>query len=650
MLLSAVPLAYDLPLLRLGTADANMVRHFDDDEWLIYNAWGTTYTHGPLYADTFDIGQSYPKLFFNTAGVILYPYSNAAGDNVTTIVTTLRSFNILFGIGAVFVLFFLVRRVLRSNLIALIAAGLFALTPQFLVWTVNSRPNPLEWMLIFVSLFVLVRMCERFSFKLFLVATLAGALAFATKFGATPILILVPMVSVYLIWMQRGDPIRFLEILQEQARFYRYLLPVLAAIMVAGTVFLIWALRSNGWDGVSLAYNWTQGGFQSWRWPKLLEVLESHRVLVNGAAWGGVVGLAVGTVLVMYMRGTFREWASSNGIQPRTSIFATLFVGFIIVSGVAYTVVFFAVGPAYIVNPEHFFSQVGFEFRYLAFGVAYGDAGKPGYIDFLRSVGNQFHSGWWAFVPLIVYAAYLNVRGINFSPVQRDQRLVLWVFVLITLSLFLGSKSAPSLRHILPIVGILYIFMAEAMVIEFRRWKYSRTAGVLAVALTALMIIGFGTHSRAAYSDWSQFRLKPQDTGLQVGDWLQNQYPEDTRLMTDYIRFYVPPSFTQVATTTTAEWDRYRGADVKQSVIDLIVSFDPEVLVLSHPQQFGESVNVYPLLESDEILKSRNYRLVKEFEYQRPDQQRYNYKQVLVYEKGEISAETSLDSNSPDLR
>jgi hypothetical protein len=347
------------------------------------------------------------------------------------------------------------------------------------------------------------------------------------------------------------------------------------------------------------------------------------------------------------MRGRFREWAYGDGIQPRISLYVTVFVGFIIVSGVAYTVVFFAVGPAFIVNPEHFFSQVGFEFRYLALGVAYGDAGKPGYIDFLRSVGNQFHSGWWAFVPLIGYAAYINIRGINFSPVQRDQRLVLLGFVLITLALFVGSKSAPSLRHILPIVGILYIFIAEAIVLEFRRWKHNRTAGVLAVALAALVMIGFGTHARAAYSDWSQLRFKPHDTGIQVGAWLQEHYSEDTRLMTDYIRFYVPPSFTEVANTTTAEWDRYRGADVNKAVIDWILSFDPEVLVLSHPQQYEGRVNVSPLLESDPALKSRNYRLVKEFEYQRPDRQRYEYKQILVYEKSAGTEDTSLDNNAP---
>ena len=647
VVLAAVPLAYDLPLLSLGTDDANMVRHFDDDEWLLYNAWVNSYTNGPFYADKFDVGQSYPKLFFNTAGVFLYPYSMLAGENVAAVVTTLRSLNMVFGIGGVFVLFFLVRRVFQSNWIAVIASALFALTPQFLQWTVNSRPNPLEWMLIFTALLVLVRMCERFTFKLFLLATLAGAFAFATKFGATPILILVPVVSVYLIWRQRGDPTRFSEIVQEQVRVYRYLLPALAVIMLAGSLFLVWALRSNGWDGVSLAYNWTQGGFQPWRLPNLLETLESQRTLVNGAAWGGVVGLAAGAALLMFMRTQMRVWAQLEVIQPRFSLYCTLFVGFIIVSAAAYTIVFFATGPAYIVHPEYFFSQVGFEFRYLALGAAYGDIGKPGYIEFVRLVGSQFHPGWLAFVPLIGYAAYINIRGKNVTPVQRDQRIVLWGFVLITVGLFIGSKSATSLRHILPIVGSLYIFMAEAMVLEFRRWKHSRAAGVLAVALAMLVMVGFGTHAQAAYDNWSQGRFKPQDTGIQVGNWLQERYPEDTRLMTDYIRFYVPPYFTQAANTTTAEWDRYRGPDVNQAVIDWIVSFDPQVLVVSHPQQYNDFVNVLPLLESDPVLKSRNYRLVKEFEYQRPDRQRYEYKQILVYEKGASAGDTSLESKPP---
>ena len=166
----------------------------------------------------------------------------------------------------------------------------------------------------------------------------------------------------------------------------------------------------------------------------------------------------------------------------------------------------------------------------------------------------------------------------------------------------------------------------------------------MAVGMAALLTIGIGTNARESYGDWSQLRFKPQDTGIQVGEWLQERYPEDTRLMTDYIRFYVPPHFIHAANTTTAEWERYRGPDVDQAVKDWIVSFDPQVLVVSHPQQYNDFVNVLPLLESDPVLKSRDYRLVKEFEYQRPGRQRYEYKRILVFERG-APADTTTESN-----
>jgi len=289
--LAVVPLGYGVPVLGLGLDDLDMVRHFDDDEWGLYQVWIQAYTQGPLYAPEFDPFLGYPKLFYNTAGVFLYPYSQLNGEDVGAVITTLRSLNTVFGIGAVFVLFFLTRYVFRSNWTAFIASGLFALTPQFLSWTTNSRPNPLEWLLILTSLLVLVRMCERFSFRLVLLAILAGALAFATKYGATPILILVPLVSIYLIWRRRGDQNRFTEIVQEQVRVYRYLLPVLAVLMAVAAVGLLFSLRSHDWDAVSMSYSWVEPGIQPLRLPRLLEILENQRPLVTVAVWGGAVGL-----------------------------------------------------------------------------------------------------------------------------------------------------------------------------------------------------------------------------------------------------------------------------------------------------------------------------------------------------------------------
>ena len=641
VVLAAVPLGYGIPVIGLGLEDEGMARHFDDDEWGLYQAWVKAYTEGPLYAPEFDPFLGYPKLFYNTAGVFLYPYSQANGEDVGAVIATFRSLNIIFGVAGIFVLFFLTRYVFRSNWTAFIAAGLLALTPQFLMWTTNSRPNPLEWLLIFASLFVLVRMCERFTFRLVLWAILIGALAFATKYGALPILILVPLVTLYLIRGQRGDQNRFTEIVQEQVSIYRYLLPVLALLMALSAAWLLLSLRSHDWNAVSMSYNWVEPGIQPWRLPRLLEILEAQRLLVNVAVWGGAVGLVLGAVMAMLVQARLRAWASMGIIQPGIPIYATLFVGLVIVSGVMYTVVFLVTGPAFIAHPSHFFTHVGFEFRYITLGSSFGEGGSPSYLAFFKMVGREFHPGWLAFIPILGYAAYVNIKAVNNSPVQRNQRLVLWGFVLLAVAIYLGSKSAPSLRHILPAVAILYALGADVVVREFGHWKQSRAAGVMAVAMAALLTIGIGMNARESYSDWSQLRFKPQDTGIQVGDWLKERYPEDTRLMTDYIRFYVPPYFTQAANTTTAEWDRYRGPDVNQAVIDWIVSFDPQVLVVSHPQQYNNFVNVLPLLESDPVLKSRNYRLVKEFEYQRPDRQRYEYKRILVYEKGAVAEESN---------
>lgn len=644
--LAAVPLAYGVAVLRLGLDDVNMVRHFDHDEWGLYQAWIKSYSRGPLYAPEFDAFLSYPKLFYNTAGVFLYPYSILNGEDVSVVVTTWRALNMVFGIGAIFVLFLLVKRVFRSNWIAFIASGLFALTPEFLAWTVNSRPNPLEWLLFFTALLVSVRMCEKFSFNLFLLATLAGALAFATKFGAMPILVLVPLLSLYLIWRQGGDPNRFSDIVREQARVHRYLLPALAAVMVVGAVGLLWALRSTGWDAVSLVYNWTQTGLPNWKLARLFEILESRRTLVNLGVWGGVVGLAMGVALAALIQSRMRAWVSGEVIQPRVSLYASLFAGFIIVSGAIYTIVFFAIGPAFVAHPDHFFSQIGWQFKNIILGAAYVEAGPPSYLSFVTKLGREFHPGLLAFVPILAYAAYINIKGVPGSSVQNDQRIALWGFVFLSIALFLGSKAPGGLRHILPVAGILYAFLAEVIVLEFRRLRYNRRAGAVAVALAVLVMVGAGTHAYVVYGNWDYLRFKPQDTGLQAGKWLQEQYPDDTRIMTDFDYFYLPPSFPHTANTTEAEWTVSGEAAQAQAVRDSIVSFDPDVFVLTHSQQYANHVNVLPLLNSDLVLKSRNYHLVKQFDYQRPERQRYKYRQILVYEKGLAAQGETLESQT----
>ena len=633
--LAAIPLVYSLPLITGGLDDLNLVRHFDQGESELTINWVEAYTRGPLYAPPFHAFLNYPKLFYNSAGIILYPLGAVNGEDFKAVLGVWRGFSLVYGAGALIALFFLAQRVFHSNAIAFIGALLLGLTPQFLLWTVNVRPNPLEQLLIFAGLLVLVRMCERFSVSLFLVATTLGALAFASKYGGIPFMVLVPIFSFYLIWRRRTDQEEFTRIVREQARALRYLLPVLSVGMAVAAVAMILALRSRGWDGVPLIYGWTQGGLPPEKLPSLTRSLNEYSLMVNVAIWGGTIALGVGAVMVAAVGARWRAWGVSTVIRPSLSVYARLLIAFAILTALIYPLIFFLTGPAFAAHPEHFFSQVGWQFRNIALSASYGDVGAPSYLETFRQTARNFHPGWLAFVPLLGYGIYLNVRKGPDSPVERDQRIVLWAFAALAVALFLGFKSAIGIRHILPAIGILYLFAGEVVIREFVRWRRWRAVGALAVSLSAiaLVLVGIGFHSEEASQDWRKAWGKPNDIGIVVGAWLTENYDKDVRIAKDSWHYYIPPQFQNVASSQDVEW-AHTGAPFDQkegAVKQLLIDFDPDVILVAQSKNEGHGplIDIPRMLESDDSFKE-HYGIREEFRSRRGGDE---FGRVIVYEK-----------------
>ena len=192
---------------------------------------------------------------------------------------------------------------------------------------------------------------------------------------------------------------------------------------------------------------------------------------------------------------------------------------------------------------------------YSALGGSYGAAGPPSFVESLRTLVAQFHPGWIAFAGLLGYAAYRELRDRRKDDPMRDRRLFLWLYAGIGIAVVVVTRNS-SLRHMLPSLGILAIIVADVAIPKLTAmagpmfWRIARSASVPALVLVALLI---GFHLSEDYGDWSFRHSKPQDTGLQMGVWLQTSYPEDTRIMTDWWTFYLPPSFIHTATVTKVE-------------------------------------------------------------------------------------------------
>jgi hypothetical protein len=624
-----IPVLYATPLVGVGMKDMHAVRHLDEGEFTILRAWKDVYPRGPLYAGPFDELHIYPKTFYNLAGILLYPYGYSQGEDFRMVLIVWRAMNVLFGIGAVWMLFVLVRRVFKSDVAAFIAATLFATTPDFLAWTTNVRPNPFEQLLIFATLFFCVLLTEGFSYRYFLLASLTGALAFASKYGGVVFLVLVPGFCLYLIWRRNGERDQLAAVVYRQVQVLRAAFPFLFVAVGTVLVMFVWVFYRSQWDGVSLFLSLSNSAFPPDFVPKVVGKLSHWRLFVNAVPWGLLVGLVIVTAALAALR-RWSRWMSADSVRPCVSVYAFLLVMFMIQTAGIYAAIFFITGPAYIVNPSHFVSQVGFMIYYSGLGGSYGDRPLPTLLEALRNTAAEMPA-WWLFAPLAAYAVFMQLRDRNLSAVDYDRRLVLWSYVLASIAVFLVTRVVV-VRHVLPAIGLLYGFVGYAVVRaigDSRRWRLS---GAFSAALVVLLAGYAGVNVSAAVERWETKWQSGSDIGFAVGDWLKQQYPLNTRILTDHWTFYTPPEFKNVSTTTFAEWKGKSRSEKEDCVRQLIQTFKPEVVIVTRDKTHPKPVELEKLLSADPALRFQRYHLIKSFESQRRGDR---LRSVQVYAIGE---------------
>lgn len=650
--LALAPLLYNLPLVGLGIGDINKVQHFSAEERLFIDFHGQ-YDKGPLYAPPFDNMNVYPKAYYNLAGLFLYPYASINGSDFQTVLVTWRLLNTIAGAGAIIVLFFIGRRVFRSDAIAFVGAILFGITPEFLLWTSSVRPNPLELLLVLATLLFCIRLFECFSYKTFLMAAILASLSFSTKYGGVLFLALLPLVALFVIWQSQRNRDTWIEPLLQQMRMIRWALPILVIFTAfSGAVFVLLLMGQN-WDPVALIMNVSASSFPADKLARAPAYLERWRWLVQAVAFLGIATIVLTVVVLLVAWRVSRNWAKTNSHKATSVVYVFLTVWLAIQVILIYGLAFFVTGPVYIARPDFFVSQVGFLLYYTSLGGDVGPFGQASpFIEHFRTLVSQLHPGWLGFPILLGIAIYREIFQIPRSHPQKAIRIFLWVFIASSVIVMLVSSQI-QLRHVLPAIAISSLFIGDSLVALLKAFNPPRlhvgvrTAGVVAVLLLVLLA-GFHVHS--AYANWSIKFSKNSDTGIMVGDWLIDQYPYDVRLMTDWWTFYVPPQFTNVATTTTAERAATReGAIIlesgvpidsfdpsvlkKSAVRESILEFDPEVIIISHPDGYDTTVNVLSLLESDPALSELGYKEIRRFDYVGNKARLYEYTEVLVFEK-----------------
>ena len=413
------PLIYAAPLVSGGLDDLNMVNHFAEEDLDLYDGHGQ-YQKGPLHAPGFHPDNIYPKAFYNLAGVVLYPYAAINGDDFQVVLVVWRVLNILAAMGSVIAVFLLARRVFNSDAVAWVGALLFAVSPKFLLWTASVRPNPLELMLVIVTLYFCVRLLEGFSYKYFLLAALFSGLAFATKYGGWLFIGVLPLISVYVIWRSEPTQERWVKVVRQQFRLLRTTGPVLAVVLLGLSGVLGWLLSTHSWDPVVLVTDL----LERWLSPEKLEGALVHVTnwgwLLRVSTFAALLGSVAAAAILIAMWRISLRLDEGKDFRPRPALYLMLLgllAGQVIV---IFVVAFFVAGPSCLAHPAYFVTQNGYVLHFKVLGGSSGGEAVHSFVETFQIFARNFHYGWIAFGLFLAYAGYREVsERQSYDPARR---------------------------------------------------------------------------------------------------------------------------------------------------------------------------------------------------------------------------------------
>ena len=622
--LLSIPIIYGGPLLFVGLDDINMVRHFDHGESQIALGWLEAYRNGPLFSGPVEVYMAYPKFFYNLAGVVLYPLAIFSELDYKTIVITWRIFNTIFAGLASIALFVLARCILQSTLAAYISALLLSITPEFLIWSSNVRPNPLEQLLIFLGLIGCLKILDQPTPKWFMISTILTALAFATKFGSIPLVLLIPMISVYCIWKKRTHEDEFTKFIKDYSNLFGIGLPIALFFGLLMTLLISISLVHHDFSSQDLLYSWTSPGIDLHQQTRLRQILQQWHNLVNLIVWGGLIISISTTTLGALLWYKAKILKSAIAVNPSLALFAWLIGSIFVITGLTYIAVYFLVSPAHIANPSHFLSHIGFEFRYVALGASHGLGGStPSIADFLGQLFIEMHWSWLFFIPPLIVALVFSKHADKYKSGTKNARVILSLFIIISLSLFVATRY-PSIRHILPAIGIIYIYVA-AQITPLINTSHLNIKLYTATFLGICILAGATLQTTQSYKHWANNMDKPNDIGMHVGAWLSENYSPDTKIMVDSWIFYVPPEFENIKNTQIIEQPLMKKplADQIKEIKAAINEYQPEIIITTDSDIHTSNVQLEELFPID-------YQIAALFP---STQRRDKYNSVSIYRK-----------------
>ena len=482
-----------------------------------------------------------------------------------------------------------------------------------------------------------LKLSAQYSFKTFFIASLLGGLAFSTKYSGWIFIFIIPIVTTYAISKNSGRSDVWNSIIAQIRINFLTLSPLIIASCLTLLLIATWILVSESFDVVQAILRLSHSAFNSSQLNQAPVYLDTYRNLLQ------VIAITALSILVVSVLTLMHQWVKLyrrknlkiGVMEPSRYSYGLLCIWFAVLTITIYVVIFFVSAPVYLVHPSHLISQVGFMFFNTALAGSYGSSGADSYFVVIIQLFEQMNPGWLALAILIPLALYKHLNDHQYANDIKAKVLTLWSYAAITIILVILLKAG-SVRHALPGLAILsllvtYPIASMGSFSEARDiFKKTKFLPELVFSLLTIFII-FNTID--SYDNWKYLKNKNNDTGIQIGSWISDHYPDTTTIITDQWNFYIPPKFQRLTSTTAIEWAASSPEEASMMIKTHINNTSPQLIVVTHPHPYENTVNLLPILSSPRKSNVDHYEVVKTFDYQYPEKQRYQYRQVMIYEK-----------------
>jgi len=474
------------PAISIGTDNLDTIKYFDNDESILVKFAGKTYSQGLIPMED---GAAYPQLFYYIAGVVLVPFTLLKGVNYQVIVIGLRGFNVLIALFTVIFFYFFTLKYFKKTWIAILCCFLLISTPNYLTWTLNSRPHILALLFALVGLSFCLKMVEENKPKNFWGAVLFSAFAVSTN-------LLFGVVAIPAIWvasLYNSSKLQTMQLVENLKSKYKLINLIASFIVVAAISFF--AL------GVFVLVKY-QGLFYRNKIHGVGDFLQIRNVrmimiLVGILLLAGITWLIINNLLMKQIK----EEGMNQRYRPLFIANDGLLSMFYMVCLVS--TMFLVLTPTYwlfpLVTAKVLFSQ------FLATTVGTGpDIGineplvNSGRFVWLKMVFEQQLLGIWIGCLFFCYLIYeLVFLKKNWHQDQQFlmQRGILWIYIMALMLVLVVFVTHTPHHYLLPISSIMTLFTSFGIV-QIVKENRIKTLKWLAL-VSFILFLAIGIYARA---------------------------------------------------------------------------------------------------------------------------------------------------------